>query len=278
MNPVLSLTLGGWQFHISSYRFFFALAAVATVGLGTIVARRRGLPIQRCLGCLLLMAAAVPVGARLMDAATKSDLYREDPSRLWALDLTGFSMFGGLLLAAIVGMLACRWMSVDLVRLADSVAPALGLGIALMRIGCFEAGCCFGEVCDLPWAVTFPPGSEAHLYQVLNGGGLFSIGAPLPVHPTQLYEASAALIGTAVTLWILRGRRADGTAFLVFAGWYSGFRLVNHLFRVQGSALSVLEEFYPILYATILLVSAVTLILRAKPAIRSLQLSYGKGR
>ncbi|MCL4369329.1 MAG: prolipoprotein diacylglyceryl transferase [Chloroflexi bacterium] len=276
MNPVLSLTLGSWQVNTSSYRLFFILAAVATVALGTVVAHRRGLPARRCMGCLLPMAAAVPVGARIMDAATKRDLYMEDPSRLWALDLTGFSMFGGLLLASAVGIVACRRLRIDLVRLADSVAPALSIGIALMRVGCFEAGCCFGEVCVLPWAVTFPAGSEAHLYQMLTGGGIFSLGSPLPVHPTQLYEAAAALLGCGLTFWILAGTRADGTAFLFFAGWYSGFRLVNHLFRVPGSSLAVSDQFYPILYATVLFAAATTLIVRARPAPCSLQSCLGR--
>ena len=278
MNPVLSLTLGGWQINTNSYRLFFILAAAATITLGTIAAYRRGLPTRRCLGCLLLMATAVPIGARLMDAATKRNLYTENPSGLWAVDLTGFSMFGGLLLASAVGIVACRRLRIDLVRMADSVAPALGIGIALMRIGCFEAGCCFGEVCDLPWAVTFPAGSEPHLYQMLSGGGIFSLGSPLPVHPTQLYEAAAGLIGSGLTLWILAGKRTEGTAFLFFAGWYSGFRLVNHLFRVPGSSLTVSEQFYPILYAAILLAATATLILREKPTICSLQSCFGKSR
>ena len=278
MNPVLSLTLGGWQINTSSYRLFFILAAAATIGLSMVVAHHRGLPTRRCLGCLLPMAAAVPIGARLMDAATKRDLYMEDPSRLWAVDLTGFSMFGGLLLASLVGIVACRRLRIDLVRLADSVAPALGIGIALMRVGCFEAGCCFGEVCDLPWAVTFPAGSEAHLYQLLSSGTIFSLGSPLPVHPTQLYEAAAGLTGSGLALWILAGKRMEGTAFLFFAGWYSGFRLVNHVFRAAGSSLTVSDQFYPILYTAVLLAAAATLILREKPTICSLQSCFGKSR
>ena len=30
------------------------------------------------------------------------------------------------------------------------------LGLAIGRIGCLMNGCCFGGVCDHPWAITFP--------------------------------------------------------------------------------------------------------------------------
>ena len=32
------------------------------------------------------------------------------------------------------------------------------LGLAIGRIGCLMNGCCFGGMCDLPWAITFPAG------------------------------------------------------------------------------------------------------------------------
>lgn len=59
--------------------------------------------------------------------------------------------------------------------LADLIAPSVVLGMALGRVGCFLNGCCFGDVCDLPWAVTFPKQSPphelspAHEQQILMG-------------------------------------------------------------------------------------------------------------
>ena len=65
------------------------------------------------------------------------------------------------------------------------LAPTVGLGIGLGRIGCFLNGCCFGTPTDLPWGVTFPEGSipdyifhnqaihPAQLYSSLYGFALF---------------------------------------------------------------------------------------------------------
>ncbi|HVJ79760.1 MAG TPA: prolipoprotein diacylglyceryl transferase family protein [Planctomycetia bacterium] len=44
--------------------------------------------------------------------------------------------------------------------LADAIAPSLALGLALGRIGCFLNGCCYGDFCEAPWALSFPGGSD----------------------------------------------------------------------------------------------------------------------
>jgi len=51
----------------------------------------------------------------------------------------------------------------------DLVTPSFLLGMAIGRLGCFLNGCCFGGVCDLPWAVTFPADSPPYLHQVEHG-------------------------------------------------------------------------------------------------------------
>ena len=44
-----------------------------------------------------------------------------------------------------------------------------GLGLAFGRVGCFLNGCCFGGVCELPWAVQFPAGSPPYIRQAERG-------------------------------------------------------------------------------------------------------------
>jgi phosphatidylglycerol---prolipoprotein diacylglyceryl transferase len=261
--PVLNLGLWGWQFQVASYSLFLTLAGVATVALGLAVATRRGLPAGRSLTCLLAMAVAMLVGARLLDAATKGDVYTGDPGRLLRLDFLGFSLFGGGLLALLAGVLACRLVSLDLVKMADSVAPALGVGIALARIGCFLAGCCFGAPTTLPWGVTFPFGSEAHLHQLFTGSVPFG-GGPLPVHPTELYELTAALMGATLAVWLLSRRVPNGSAFLAFVFWFTAFRWANEYFRAPSLTLNSPPWFYPLLYASILAIAGSFLALRVR--------------
>src|SRR5262249_805035 len=68
------------------------------------------------------------------------------------------------------------------------VPPALALGIPLGRIGCFLNGCCYGDVCHLPWAVRFPAHSPPWSDEV-DLGRISPVDAwSLPLHPTQLYS------------------------------------------------------------------------------------------
>ncbi|MCL4535497.1 MAG: prolipoprotein diacylglyceryl transferase [Bacteroidetes bacterium] len=253
MQPVLSFVLAGHLIAVASYSTFLYLAAAITIGLGVVVAARRGLPAGRSLFCLAAMAAATPLGARLLDIASNPEVYAREPGEAFALDSSGFALYGGLFLAMVVGVVSCRALSVPLLRLADAAAPALGTGIAIMRVGCFLAGCCAGKVTDLPWGVTFPVASNPHVHQIISGIGLFA-GGPLPVHPTQLYESAAALAGAALAVWLLRRRMADGTAILAFSAWFTAFRWLNFPLRQTPPTLGVHDWFYPALYATIIIV------------------------
>ena len=262
MNPVISFVVGDLAIHTTSYRLFMVMGVLATVGLGYAVAICRGLQGHRVALCLLAITVAFPLGARLFDAVTKLGYYLEKPARLLSLDLGGFSMWGGLILAAAVGVMACRLLALNLPRMADSAMPGLGIGIALMRMGCFMAGCCFGKETDLPWGVTFPPGSDAHIHQLLADGSIIFGGDPRPVHPTQLYESVAALLAVAFVFWLFKRAAPDGIAFLSCACWYSAFRLFNHYLRVPGGELTVPGWFYPVLYSLVLMVAGGALIWR----------------
>ncbi|HUT92006.1 MAG TPA: prolipoprotein diacylglyceryl transferase family protein [Thermoguttaceae bacterium] len=87
------------------------------------------------------------------------------------IDVTqgGLVVYGSLI-GAILGLAACiyRYKMPPLATL-DLVAPSFVLGMAIGRLGCFLNGCCFGGVCDLPWAVEFPADSPACLHQVEHG-------------------------------------------------------------------------------------------------------------
>jgi phosphatidylglycerol:prolipoprotein diacylglycerol transferase len=66
-----------------------------------------------------------------------------------------------------------------ILKLADVVAPCMTLGLAFGRVGCFFNGCCFGDQCELPWAVEFPAGSPPHYRQVEQGKAFgFQLSSP----------------------------------------------------------------------------------------------------
>jgi len=114
----------------------------------------------------------------------------------------GGVFFGGLIAALLVAFFYLRRKRLPALAVADAVAPAIALGHVLGRVGCFLAGCCWGQQCDLPWAVTFTDPLAQELF-----------GTPLwvPLHPTQLYEAFAeAVIFVILYLRFRRAHRPGG--------------------------------------------------------------------
>lgn len=151
---------------------------------------------------------------------------------LWS---AGMSVWGFLFGAAIAVTLYRRlhfgrWQTGDF---ADAVTPAVLVASALMRVGCFLRGCCYGDVSNLPWAVSYGPSSPA--YQAQLGQGLIHhlASSSLPVHPTQLYEA---LFG--VVLAFLLTRRAVRLPrhflLLVAAASYAVFRFFLEFLRADS--------------------------------------------
>jgi len=87
-----------------------------------------------------------------------------------------------------------------------AASPALAIGHAIGRIGCFLVGDDYGKVTGLPWAVAFPEGLPPTLDRV---------------HPTQIYEALPLFLIGAVLIKLRKARRNDRMVFgtyLVLAG------------------------------------------------------------
>lgn len=264
MHPVLfTVGLPGVGLvEVSTYRAAYTVAALVAVLIAWGVATRRGLPSRRTLTALLVTAVSLPVGARLWHMATNWSIYSADPSRIWTLESTGHALFGGIALASIAGVIVTRLWSLDLWRLADAAAPGLAVGLAIMRVGCFSNGCCFGLPTNGPTGALFPPGSPPHLWQMANRGlGLFD--APLPVHPTQLYELTGALVCGLVAVVLMRMHAVDGTPFLAFIGLFAVVRWVNWGFRVPPPSLDHPEIYGPI-YASVIAVCALLIVLRIR--------------
>jgi prolipoprotein diacylglyceryltransferase len=142
----------------------------------------------------------------------------------------GRAAYGGLLFAIGAAALYLRRARQPLAPFFDRVAIGVGLTFALVRTGCFLAGCDYGLPTAHAWGVRFPPGSLAALDHARRGfvpGGASS----LPVHPTQLYEAAVGVLAALFSaIPVLQGRR-DGRAFATFLGTYAVGRFAIELFR-----------------------------------------------
>jgi len=149
--------------------------------------RMRELELDAELASSLLLWCMVGgvVGAKLyyaIDTVARG----ENPSVFGAFfSRGGMTWYGGFFGGVIAGAIGCRVNGLRLVTFANAAAPALAVGQALGRIGCFLVGDDYGRPTDAPWGVAFPEGSPP---------------IDVPVHPTMLYEV-AWLGPIALLLW-----------------------------------------------------------------------------
>jgi phosphatidylglycerol:prolipoprotein diacylglycerol transferase len=270
VNPELvRFTVGGHEYVLRAYSTFYTLAWIAGPLLAAWVARRRGIAWARALGTYALALAAGIAGARALDLFVAARYYETDPSRVWALGFSGFSLYGGLVVAALAGYALARAWRLPEWRLADAAVPGVALAVVLMRTGCFLNGCCYGLPTSLPWGVTHPVGSPVWQAELARSalrafGGGSAIAVPA-VHPTQLYEMAAAVALAALAWWLGRGRRvADGVPALVFAIGFTLARLGNTFLRARQSTITAPEWFYPAAYGALIAVLVTLLVLRVR--------------
>jgi phosphatidylglycerol:prolipoprotein diacylglycerol transferase len=127
----------------------------------------------------------------------------------WRLlyDRAGLVWYGGFLLGTLAVLWTLRRRRLSFWAVLDAATPALALGYAVGRVGCFLVGDDYGRPTDLPWGVAFPEGLPPTTAGSLRDNfGLaipsgVSAGTVLRVHPTQIYETLAAL-----SIWLV-GRR-----------------------------------------------------------------------
>lgn len=154
----------------------------------------------------------------------------------------GFVFYGGLLAGGAAFFIKARKSGLDFLKTADLCAPALALGHAFGRLGCFCAGCCYGRPTDSIFGVVF-----ANPLCEVNPAYL-----GIKIHPTQLYEAAGnLLLFLILNLMLLKeqkiarsprgaGGKADGQScgggrggavILTYAALYSALRFSVEFLR-----------------------------------------------
>jgi phosphatidylglycerol:prolipoprotein diacylglycerol transferase len=146
--------------------------------------------------------------------------------RVWS---GGKSYYGGLLGGALAGGVFLWVRRCSVLSYLDAGIPAVALGYAIGRVGCFLNGDDYGTLSQLPWSVRYPPGTEAYAAHLSLGWIDSTAPSSLPVHPVQLY---AALWGAVMFVLLVRWRSTHtGGHFCLFAWSYGVGRFVTEWLR-----------------------------------------------
>jgi phosphatidylglycerol---prolipoprotein diacylglyceryl transferase len=209
------------SFEVTSFGVLVGVAALVGIWLFGKELRRNGLPHDAVDAAIAGVFGGL-IGAKL----------------LWTLEFSGqrsltellfsrggLSWFGGLLGGVATGLWMLRRKRIPIVRALAAATPALAVGHAVGRIGCFLVGDDYGRPSNLPWAVAFPQGLPP---------------TSVPVHPTQLYEAAAL----GIIVWMLIRWRRQGVDDRIVLGRYfilaGSIRFVIEFVRVNLQVLGPL--------------------------------------
>lgn len=216
MWPVWAeVELFGQTLRLTGYGVFAILGAALATYLCVRAARRSGFPEFDAFAASVLAIAFGLLGAKLLFLLVSLPRILEDGIGPY-LAHGGLVWYGGLLGGAATSFFYLRRYRLDLARFADAAAPALAVGHAFGRVGCFMGGCCYGRPTNLPWGVRFP------------STPFFDGPVGVPLHPVQLYEALAEL-GLAAIAGVLAGRIRKGGALGVWLVGYAAVRLAFEL-------------------------------------------------
>jgi phosphatidylglycerol:prolipoprotein diacylglycerol transferase len=149
----------------------------------------------------------------------------------------GGIVFYGCIIGGLIGSLM-YWARhpFPLWAMCDAVAPSLAIGLALGRVGCLLNGCCFGSVCELPWAMTFSSGTLPWLHHVESGWLSPLAARSLPVHPTQVYSVLDGLFLLALLSAYFPHRRRDGQVMALLMVTYPVTRFLIEGLRDDDGA------------------------------------------
>jgi phosphatidylglycerol---prolipoprotein diacylglyceryl transferase len=236
---------------------------------------------------VLLLLIAGPLGGRLASRF----FYMPQVSFIEAFMFWrggGLVFYGGFVAGVLTTIIYAMVNKLSLAKFLDVCAPGVALGLAFGRIGCFMAGCCFGDICTnqhlaldpakeyqvrtLPAlspafvGVQFPIKSDAYIQHTKLGLLEPNATHSLPVHPVQLYEAALTF---ALAIWLHRRKPqfAGEISIRLLAG-YSVARFALEFFRGDNRPIywgMTISQVTSVLILAIAIIAALRLA-RSRPA------------
>ncbi|MCE1190236.1 MAG: prolipoprotein diacylglyceryl transferase [Ignavibacteria bacterium] len=199
------------EFQVETYSFFLLLGILAGIFVYSYLSKREFSQNRNNPSIILAAFLGGFIGSKLpmMILNLPALLQGRMPFLLF---LEAKTITGGLIGGTIAVIIVKRWLKIHEKR-GNLFAPAIAIGAAIGRVGCFFAGCCYGTPTSLPWGVNFGDGINRH--------------------PAQLYESTFFLL-SAVILLIWRKNLKPGIQFYYLMLAYFTFRFFQEFIREEG--------------------------------------------
>ena len=254
--PVLDRIRFGDSFAISPHGLFIAIGFLVGAWLLGRIAPRWGVSSETVNGVVFWSLIGAIIGSRLFYVIAHFSEF-DNVGQMLAIWRGGISLLGGIAGAVIINAFRVRHEGYRFFQVADPVAPALALGIAVGRIGDLIIGDHIGRPTSWFLAWRYEGGTRAPPFACVNelcqaglqGGHLQTIdrsgarlldakgaviAAGVGVHQTALYDMIIAAV-LFLFLWfvMMRKPRREGILTLTFGLWYGIARILEDSLRID---------------------------------------------
>ena len=210
------------DFPIRSYGVVLALSIILATGVGYFFAKVDGRGYEKYLIDIGMIGGFFGLlGARLWHVFFFDwNYYQHHLDELLNVWQGGMAVQGGVLLGVIAGMIYARSKKLDVIHLADVLAPAIVLGQALGRCANLLNGDAFGA----------PTGSDFGLLYPSTTLAFRTYGAQ-PLWPAEVWECQLDIVIFALLLIFRSTDYVKGQCLALYVMLYSTARFVLEFFR-----------------------------------------------
>ena len=210
------------DFPIRSYGAVLALSILLATGVGYFFAKVDGKGYEKYLVDIGMIGGLFGLlGARLWHVFFFDwQYYQHHLDELLNVWQGGMAVQGGVLLGVIAGMIYARSKQLDVIHLADLLAPAIILGQALGRCANLLNGDAFGA----------PTGGDFGLLYPTTTLAFRTYGAQ-PLWPAEVWECQLDIVIFALLLIFRSTNYVKGQCLALYVMLYSAARFVLEFFR-----------------------------------------------
>jgi len=141
-------------FTVYGYGLMIAIGIIAAYLSGEYRAKKYNLDSERIFSIVIWSVVGGFLGAKILYILTQLKEIIANPGLL--MDLTdGFVVYGGIIGGIFSAMLYCKIRKLPFLKYFDLLIPSVALAQGFGRIGCFLAGCCYGQETSCPIGIVF---------------------------------------------------------------------------------------------------------------------------
>lgn len=214
MHPIL-FKVGPITIH--SYGFMIAIGMISAILLSLYRGKKLGFNTDVILDLGVYGIVGGILGAKVLFWIVEFPNIIHDTNYIFKTLNNGFVVYGGIIGGIVTGYIYCRTKGTNFLDYLDLIVPAIALAQGFGRIGCFEAGCCYGRETNSIFGVIFRNSSYAP-----NGVSLI---------PTQLFSSGGDFIIAGILLYYSSKSRRKGQVSGLYMILYSIGRFTIEIFR-----------------------------------------------